>query len=121
MGACFARGCVTYEIVNINNGVVGPPLMSDARVYAKIREGPNAGNDAPWRGAERMLRDAFCDQQCNEKLDAFLGQRAQSIELIANDTLVFVSFVVAATNIFTLFIWFFSHQKRFPNIITITK
>jgi len=38
----FERYCA-YEIVNIKNGFIGPPLMSDSTVYARVREGPEKG------------------------------------------------------------------------------
>jgi len=43
IGAFFRRGDRTYEIVNIKNGFIGPPLMSDSTVYARVREGPEKG------------------------------------------------------------------------------
>ena len=43
IGAFFRLEGQTYEIVNVKNGDVGPPMFSDAVVYARIREGADEG------------------------------------------------------------------------------
>lgn len=43
VGAYFRLQSQTYEIVNVKNGFVGPPDMSDATVYARVRDGSEEG------------------------------------------------------------------------------